>query len=99
MTSSIYYFFFSFTGVVFHGSGNEEDRKIPLLADVFKAFPDIPINIDIKVNDDKLIEEVSKLITLHQREHITVWGNFSNEITQKCYMQVSLFFTHFIFIE
>ncbi|XP_075217973.1 lysophospholipase D GDPD1-like [Lycorma delicatula] len=74
-------------GVVFHGSGKEEDRKIPLLDDVFKAFPNIPINIDIKVNDDKLIEEVSRLISLHQREHITIWGNFSNDITKKCYKQ------------
>ncbi|XP_022192878.1 lysophospholipase D GDPD1 [Nilaparvata lugens] len=75
-------------GVSFNGDGSKnEDRKIPLLSDVFKAFPDIPINIDIKVNDDKLIEEVSKLITQYRREHLTVWGNFSDVVTQKCYKQ------------
>ena len=35
------------------------DRKIPLLESVFKAFPDIPINVDIKSNSDELIDKVS----------------------------------------
>ena len=35
------------------------DRKIPLLESVFKAFPDIPINVDIKSNSDELINKVS----------------------------------------
>ncbi|KAJ8312073.1 hypothetical protein KUTeg_009446, partial [Tegillarca granosa] len=34
-----------------------EDRKIPLLRDVFQEFPNLPINVDIKVNDDELIEK------------------------------------------
>uniref|UniRef100_A0A8C0DY41 Glycerophosphodiester phosphodiesterase domain containing 1 n=1 Tax=Balaenoptera musculus TaxID=9771 RepID=A0A8C0DY41_BALMU len=37
----------------------------------FEAFPNTPINIDIK------------------REHITVWGNASYEIVQKCYKENS----------
>ena len=39
-----------------------EDRKIPLLKEVFEAFPDTPINVDVKVNNDKLIEEVCILL-------------------------------------
>ena len=34
------------------------DRRIPLLREVFKEFPSVPINIDIKVNDDQLISKV-----------------------------------------
>lgn len=38
-----------------------EDKNIPLLKDVFEAFPKTPINIDIKVNDDTLIRKVCAL--------------------------------------
>jgi len=34
--------------------------KIPLLEDVFKKFPEFPINLDIKVDNDELIKKVSK---------------------------------------
>lgn len=34
------------------------DRHIPLLEEVFQTFPNMPINIDIKVNDGNLIEKV-----------------------------------------
>ena len=40
--------------------GNE---KIPLLESVFKAFPDHPINVDIKDNNDELIDKVYKFLT------------------------------------
>lgn len=41
----------------YDGTGST-DRKFPLLEEVFKEFPEIPINIDIKIDDDKLIEKV-----------------------------------------
>ncbi|KAL6448048.1 hypothetical protein ACFW04_000234 [Cataglyphis niger] len=67
------------------GSAREEDRRFALLREVFEAFPNIPINIDIKINDDQLISKVSDLIKQYNREEYTVWGNFSDEVTQKCY--------------
>lgn len=70
------------------GSGLPNERQIPLLEEVFKSFPDMPINIDIKRDDDILIKEVSKLVRDHNREELTVWGNFSNVITLKCYNEV-----------
>ncbi|XP_015110315.1 lysophospholipase D GDPD1 isoform X2 [Diachasma alloeum] len=82
--------------VEYVGSANESDRKFPLLKEVFDAFPELPINIDIKINDDRLISKVSDLIKQYNREEYTVWGNFSNEITQKCYKtnpNVNLFFS------
>ena len=35
------------------------DCQIPLLDTVFEAFPNIPINVDIKTNSDLLIDKVS----------------------------------------
>lgn len=55
---------------------------------MFEAFPNIPVNIDIKVNDDELITKVSELIKGYNREEYTVWGNFSDEVTRKCYRTV-----------
>lgn len=67
------------------GTNKEEERKFALLKEVFETFPNMPINIDIKINDDQLIMKVSDLIKEYNREDYTVWGNFSDEITQKCY--------------
>ncbi|XP_050921392.1 lysophospholipase D GDPD1 isoform X4 [Lates calcarifer] len=64
-----------------------EDRRIPLLRDVFDAFPNTPVNIDIKVNNDTLIKKVSELVVKYDREHLTVWGNASNQIVKKCYKE------------
>ncbi|CAI5694299.1 lysophospholipase D GDPD1 isoform X2 [Oreochromis aureus] len=55
-----------------------EDKRIPLLRDVFDAFPNTPVNIDIKV---------SELVVKYDREHLTVWGNASNQIVKKCYKE------------
>ncbi|ODM91594.1 Glycerophosphodiester phosphodiesterase domain-containing protein 1 [Orchesella cincta] len=77
-------------------SWSEEERRIPLLEQVFQEFPLIPINIDIKENDEELIQKVSKLIDEYQRGDITVWGSFSSDVCKKCYdvnPDVCLFFS------
>ncbi|XP_012503854.1 PREDICTED: glycerophosphodiester phosphodiesterase domain-containing protein 1 [Propithecus coquereli] len=66
-----------------------KDNRIPLLKEVFEAFPNTPINIDIKVNNNVLIKKVSELVKQYKREHITVWGNASYEIVEKCYKENS----------
>ncbi|XP_054430849.1 lysophospholipase D GDPD1 isoform X2 [Pteronotus mesoamericanus] len=66
-----------------------KDNRIPLLKEVFEAFPNTPINIDIKVNNNVLIKKVSELVKQYRREHITVWGNASYEIVEKCYKENS----------
>lgn len=87
-TASLNMFKFYPLEVEYIGSAKEEDRKFALLHEVFEAFPNIPINIDVKVNDDRLISKISDLIKQFKREDYTVWGNFSDEITQKCYNTV-----------
>ncbi|XP_056414562.1 lysophospholipase D GDPD1 [Hyla sarda] len=64
-----------------------DDRRIPLLKEVFEAFPETPINIDIKVNNDILVKKVSELVREHKREHLTVWGNADYQIVQKCHKE------------
>uniref|UniRef100_A0A0B7A4T3 GP-PDE domain-containing protein n=2 Tax=Arion vulgaris TaxID=1028688 RepID=A0A0B7A4T3_9EUPU len=62
-----------------------EDRHIPLLKDVFEAFPHMPINIDIKVDNDQLINQVDTLVRYYNREGLTAWGNRSDVVCQKLY--------------
>lgn len=61
-----------------------DDKRIPLLKEVFEAFPKTPINIDIKVNNDTLIKKVSELVCKYNRQNLTVWGNANYEIIEKC---------------
>ncbi|KAL9981112.1 hypothetical protein ACROYT_G009775 [Oculina patagonica] len=62
-----------------------DDCHIPLLETVFEAFPNIPINVDIKTNSDELVNKTHELICKYNRKDLTVWGNFSKEVTEKCY--------------
>ncbi|XP_065314270.1 lysophospholipase D GDPD1-like isoform X2 [Gordionus sp. m RMFG-2023] len=70
--------------------------KIPLLDEVFQKFPNIPINIDIKVYDKFLVTEVARLIKEYRRENITVWGSFQDRIVKECWknnQNVPLYFS------
>ncbi|NXS12121.1 GDPD1 Lysophospholipase, partial [Neodrepanis coruscans] len=66
-----------------------KDNRIPLLEEVFEAFPTTPVNIDIKMNNNVLIKKVSELVTRYKREHLTVWGNVNYEIVSKCFKENS----------
>ena len=58
-----------------------EDKHIPLLRDVFEAFPNTPVNIDIKVNNDTLIKKVWPGVR-HFRKEVgalsVLWGKCSH---------------------
>ncbi|CAD5118278.1 unnamed protein product [Dimorphilus gyrociliatus] len=62
-----------------------QERTIITLEEVFEKYPNIPINIDIKTDNDLLIEKVNSLIVSYKRENLTVWGNFGRNVTNKCY--------------
>ena len=73
-------------GAIFQSSDKSEEHvTIPTLESIFQEFPELCINIDIKTYDELLIEEVNKLIKKYDRENMTVWGNFSDKTTMKCY--------------
>uniref|UniRef100_A0A4W4GTY0 Glycerophosphodiester phosphodiesterase domain containing 3b n=1 Tax=Electrophorus electricus TaxID=8005 RepID=A0A4W4GTY0_ELEEL len=67
--------------------GTGQDRRFTLLEDVFKKFPKIPINIEVKENNDLLIEKVSSLVKQYKREGITVWATEVSDIMAKCRKQ------------
>ncbi|KAF6020127.1 hypothetical protein EB796_021569 [Bugula neritina] len=58
----------------------ENERKILLLEDLFKKYPAMLINIDIKTHNLKLISSVAELVKKYQREDRTLWGNSSSAI-------------------
>lgn len=60
------------------------DRRFAQLEDVFRKFPKIPISIEIKEDNDRLIQEVSDLVKRFDREQITVWASVSSSILHKC---------------
>lgn len=68
---------------------SDEERRIPLLREVFEEFTDVPINIDLKENDSRLITAVSALINEFERADLTVWGSFNNDVCKECYRIVS----------
>jgi len=73
-----------------------EPQRFPLLADVFAEFPNMPVNIDIKDNDDKLIEETVKVVEKFQRENKVCWGNSNAAVIDKLYEMkpdVAVFFS------
>ena len=87
-----------FVGKEYHGSEDENLRKIPLLKDVFETFPNVQVNIDVKEGSDELIEQIGKLITAYNREKSTVWGSFKEDASLKCFNQVLYTILNFYFL-
>ncbi|KAF8568016.1 hypothetical protein P879_01500 [Paragonimus westermani] len=68
----------------YYEAASGTDRRIPRLEELFTAFPSTPMNIDIKVDDDRLIARVAELVHRFKREKYTVWGSFSTTVSAKC---------------
>ncbi|ORY49462.1 PLC-like phosphodiesterase [Rhizoclosmatium globosum] len=62
-----------------------EARRMPLLEDVFRAHPSIPISIDVKHGSEEMIIKVGTLIKQYNRTNNTVWGTFAKHQTDLCY--------------
>ncbi|CAB1341338.1 unnamed protein product [Coregonus sp. 'balchen'] len=60
------------------------DRKFTLLEEVFRKFPKMPVNIEIKEDNSLLIEKVSNLVKQYDRENLTVWATADSTIMNKC---------------
>ena len=58
-------------------------NKIPLLDDLFREFPDMPMNIDLKTPSDEAITEINRLVRKHDREEITIWGSMNASANQQ----------------
>ncbi|XP_050980624.1 lysophospholipase D GDPD3 [Labeo rohita] len=64
-----------------------KDRKFVLLEDVFKNFPNMPMILEVKENNDLLIRKVSGLVKQYHRESITVWASEESGVMAKCNKQ------------
>lgn len=60
------------------------DHRIPLLEEVFQRFPDKPINVEIKEDNDDLIKKVSELVKRYHRAERTIWASTSDKVMKKC---------------
>uniref|UniRef100_A0A6Q2YGU9 GP-PDE domain-containing protein n=1 Tax=Esox lucius TaxID=8010 RepID=A0A6Q2YGU9_ESOLU len=60
------------------------DRKFALLEEVFRTFPKMPINIEIKEENRVLMEKVSNLVKQYDREDLTVWASEDSNIMLMC---------------
>uniref|UniRef100_UPI00358F54E0 lysophospholipase D GDPD1-like n=1 Tax=Myxine glutinosa TaxID=7769 RepID=UPI00358F54E0 len=61
-----------------------KDRHIPTLRTVFERFPDVLMNIEIKENNEDLIEKVIEMIKEFEREEITILASMHNEVIKLC---------------
>uniref|UniRef100_A0A8C2I063 Glycerophosphodiester phosphodiesterase domain containing 3a n=1 Tax=Cyprinus carpio TaxID=7962 RepID=A0A8C2I063_CYPCA len=60
------------------------DRNLVLLEDVFRKFPHIAVNIEVKENNSLLIEKISDLVKKYNREAISVWASVDSTIMENC---------------
>ena len=58
---------------------DDEDGRMPLLRELFEAFPNTLISIDIKEKDEILVQKVNDMIVEFSRENKTVWGSMFKE--------------------
>uniref|UniRef100_A0A667YQ02 Glycerophosphodiester phosphodiesterase domain containing 3a n=1 Tax=Myripristis murdjan TaxID=586833 RepID=A0A667YQ02_9TELE len=75
----------TFYAGVYHFLSLGADRKFALLEDLFRKFPDVPVNIEIKENNCLLIQKVSDLVKHYNREDITVWATVDSSIMENCH--------------
>ncbi|OAF70601.1 Glycerophosphodiester phosphodiesterase 4 [Intoshia linei] len=73
-----------------------EDRQIPQLEEIFIAFPNIPMNIDIKYDSIPLIKKVQELLRVYDRKHLTILGSGNDKIASKIKSQRDF---HYFFSE
>ncbi|KAM9528887.1 lysophospholipase D GDPD3-like isoform 2-T4 [Salvelinus alpinus] len=60
------------------------DRKFTLLEEVFRKFPKMPVNIEIKEDNSLLMEKASNMVKQYDREDLTVWATVDSTIMKKC---------------
>ncbi|KAL6763056.1 PLC-like phosphodiesterase, partial [Haematococcus lacustris] len=62
-----------------------QSQGIPLLEEVFRAFPHIPIQVDVKVDTPGLVEAVHGLVMRFNRRRSVLWGSFRHKVQVQLY--------------
>ncbi|XP_054438764.1 lysophospholipase D GDPD3 [Pteronotus mesoamericanus] len=63
-----------------HGS----DRRMVSLEDVFRRFPRTPMSVEVKGDNEKLIQKIASLVRHYDRNEITIWASEKNSVMKKC---------------
>ncbi|XP_019503949.1 PREDICTED: glycerophosphodiester phosphodiesterase domain-containing protein 3 isoform X2 [Hipposideros armiger] len=63
-----------------HGS----DRNMVRLEDLFQRFPLMPMSVEVKGENDKLIQEIASLVRHFDRSEITIWASEKSSVMKKC---------------
>ncbi|XP_053122151.1 lysophospholipase D GDPD3 isoform X2 [Hemicordylus capensis] len=61
-----------------------KDHQIPRLEEVFEKFPGVPINIEVKEDNDELIQKIADLVRKYDRSKISIWASFEGKVLEKC---------------
>ncbi|XP_004623205.2 lysophospholipase D GDPD3 [Octodon degus] len=63
-----------------HGS----DRRMVRLEDLFRRFPQMPMSVEVKSNNEELIHKIAGLVRQFDRSKITIWASEKNSVMKKC---------------
>ncbi|KAK9679955.1 Lysophospholipase D gdpd1 [Basidiobolus ranarum] len=55
-------------------AADPDSTRIPKLEEVFQAFPDVPIHLEVKPNNPELAKKVYDLIQKYNRQDSILWG-------------------------
>ncbi|EHB11824.1 Glycerophosphodiester phosphodiesterase domain-containing protein 3 [Heterocephalus glaber] len=63
-----------------HGS----DRHMLRLEDLFQRFPQMPMSVEVKADNEELIHKVAGLVRQFGRSRITIWASEKSSVMKKC---------------
>lgn len=63
-----------------HGS----DRHMVSLEDMFRRFPRMPMSVEVKGENEKLIHKIASLVRHFDRNEITIWASEKSSVMKKC---------------
>lgn len=67
------------------------DRHMVRLEDVFQRFPKTPMSVEVKAENEELIQKIAGLARRFERSEITIWASEKSSIMKKCKAAVSPF--------
>ncbi|XP_004461532.1 lysophospholipase D GDPD3 [Dasypus novemcinctus] len=63
-----------------HGS----DRHMVCLKDLFQRFPQTPMSLEVKEENEELIHKIADLVRHFDRNEITIWASEKSSVMKKC---------------
>ncbi|XP_010615640.1 lysophospholipase D GDPD3 isoform X3 [Fukomys damarensis] len=63
-----------------HGS----DRHMLRLEDLFQRFPQLPMTVEVKADNEELIHKIAGLARRFDRSKITIWASEKSSVMKKC---------------